>query len=145
MAGFFRRRVGKAKDTLSDWMGVWMLVGVFKLIRDIVTSIFFPWKKEKGEAETYEEAVARMKLSDDDLEERKRMFVTQVWLYLGAGIGVIAYGVWLAFQGYIIEMLLAFLVAGLSFAYAFRSHFWLFQMKQKKLGCTWKEYLDASF
>lgn len=144
MAGFFKRRAVKAKNTLSDWMGIGMLVGVFGLVQSIVTNIFFPWKKEKGAAETFDEAVARMNLTEADLEERKKMFLMQVFIYLGAGFAVLGYAVWLAFGGYFVEMFLAFLVALLALAYAFRSHFWLFQMKHRKLGCTFKEYLDSS-
>lgn len=144
MAGFFKRRAVKAKNTLSDWMGIGMLLGVLGLLQSIITSIFFPWKKEPGQAETFEEAIARMKLTEADLEERKKMFLTQVFIYLAAGFAVLAYAVWLAFSGYFVEMCLAFLVALLALAYAFRSHFWLFQMKRRKLGCTFKEYLDSS-
>lgn len=144
MAGFFRRRAVKAKNTLSDWMGLGMIIGVFDLVQNIFVTIFFPWKKEKGQPETFEEAVERMNLTELDLEDRKKMFRTQVYLYLGVGLAVLAYTVWLAFSGYYVETFLAFLVAVMSMAYAFRSHFWLFQMKQRRLGCTFKEYLDSS-
>lgn len=144
MAGFFKRQAIKTKNTLSDWMGVGILVGVFKMAQDIFIAVFMPGRGEQPIKETYEEAIVRLKLTEADIEERKKMFLTQVVLYLSAGFAVLGYAVWLAFQGHLTAMAIAFLVAVLSLAYAFRSHFWLFQMKQKKLGCTFKEYLDSS-
>lgn len=144
MAGFFRNRLTKTKNTLSDWLGIGMLTGMFSFCRDIFMMVFMPNKLAKPVQETYEEAVARMKLTDADLENRKKMFMTQMILYLSAGIAVLAYAVWLAFSGFITATFIAILVSILSMAYAFRSHFWLFQMKQKRLGCTFKEYLDSN-
>jgi intracellular multiplication protein IcmV len=143
MAGFFRRRAIKAKNTLSDWMSIGIIVGVFDLLKDIVTTVFFPGKRKKVEPETYEQVVRRMKLTEADLADRKKMFLTQTILYFVIGLAVLGYTVWLLLQGYYGGMFLALLVAALSFSYAFRSHFWLFQMKQKRLGCTFKEYWDS--
>ena len=144
MAGFIKNRVIKTKNTLSDWMGINILVDMFNMSKDIFIAVFMPGKGEPVVKETYEEAVERLKLSDADLEERKKMFMMQVILYMVAGFAVLGYAVWLAFQGYLTAMGIAFLVAVLSMSYAFRSHFWLFQMRQKKLGCTFKEYLDST-
>ncbi len=144
MAGFFKRRVTKAKGTLSDWMGLGLIAGVFRLVRDIFVTVFMPGKRETEPAETFEEAVVRMKLSKADLEERQKVFFVQTILYLIMGICILGYTVWLAFTKQYTGMFLAFLVAMLSMAYAFRSHFWLFQLKKKKLGCTFKEYLNSS-
>jgi intracellular multiplication protein IcmV len=144
MAGFIKNRVIKTKNTLSDWMGINILVDMFGMMKNIFIAVFMPGKAEKPVKETYEEAVARMKLTEKDLEERKKMFMMQVILYMVAGFLVLAYAVWLAFHGYITAMGIAFLIAVMSMAYAFRSHFWLYQMKQKRLGCTFKEYLDST-
>ena len=144
MAGFFKRRLSKAKNTLSDWMGIGIAVGTFDFVKGIFVSVFLPGKGGKGPKETFEEAIARMNLTEADLKDRQKMFLMQTFVYLGVGLCVLGYAIWLAFQGYITGMLVTFLVALLAFSYAFRSHFWLFQLKKRKLGCTFKEYLDSS-
>ncbi len=48
MAGFFKRRLIKSKNTLSDWLGIGIAVGVFNLMKDIFVSVFFRSKQEKG-------------------------------------------------------------------------------------------------
>ena len=144
MAGFIKNRVIKTKNTISDWMGINILVDMFGMMKKIFIAVFMPGKGETAIKETYEEAIVRLKLTDADIAERKKMFMAQVIMYMAAGFAVLGYAVWLAFQGYFTGMGIAFLVAVLSMAYAFRSHFWLFQMRQKRLGCTFKEYLDST-
>ncbi len=96
-------------------------------------------------SETFDEAVARLRLTESDLVDRRKMFLIQTLLYLVSGVCVIIYAIWLAFHAYWTGMFVAFLVALMAFSYAFRSHFWLFQLKQRKLGCTFQEYLRSSF
>ncbi len=143
--GFLKRRFKKTKGNVTDAMELGIFMSVFGMVKDIFLTVFMPWKKgEPGETESYEEAIKRLNLTQEDLDDRKKMFTQQTILYMTAALLVLAYGVYLAFQQQIISMVVAFMVAGLALSYAFRSHFWLFQIKQKKLGCTFKEYLDSS-
>ncbi len=143
--GFLARRVAKTKTSVSNAVEWGIFTSVLGMCKDIILTIFMPWKKEsRGPAETYEDAMIRMRLSEADINDRKKMFFQQTVIYVVVGLAVIAYGVYLAFQKEILSMILAFTVAALAISYAFRSHFWLFQLKQKKLGCTFKEYLDSS-
>lgn len=144
MAGFFSRRAKKTGKTLSDWMGLSVTAGVFLLMKDIFVSVFMPWKKEApGPVESFEEAMARMKLSEADIAQRKKMFIQQTLVYFGLGLGVIIYGVILAFDHAITGMFMCFVVSFVAFANAFRAHFWYFQTKQRRLGCTLQEWLNA--
>lgn len=142
--GFLKRRFSKTKNNVTDAMELGIFTSVFGMVKDIFLTIFMPWKRERGLAESYDEAIARMKLTPQDIEERKKMFTQQTIIYISAALAVVAYGVYLAFQQAVLSMAVAFMVGGLSLSYAFRSHFWLYQLKQKKLGCTFKEYLDSS-
>jgi intracellular multiplication protein IcmV len=40
-------------------------------------------------------------------------------------------------------MVMCLMVSLVAFANAFRAHFWYFQTKQRKLGCTIQEWLNA--
>ena len=100
MAGFFKRRLIKSKNTLSDWLGIGIAVGVFNLMKDIFVSVFFRSKQEKGPSETFDEAVARLRLTESDLVDRRKMFLIQTLLYLVSGVCVIIYAIWLAFHAY---------------------------------------------
>jgi len=143
--GFFSKRIKKTKNNVVDAMELGIFSSVFVMAKDIFITLFMPWKKgESGVKETYEEAIKRLNLNEDDIQDRKKMFTQQAIMYLVASLAVMAYGVYLAFQQFVGGLVLAFMVAALCLSYAFRSHFWLFQLKQKKLGCTFKEYWDSS-
>jgi intracellular multiplication protein IcmV len=145
MAGFMKRSAKGTGKALGDWMGLSVTVGVARMMRNIVVAIFMPWKAgPKGEPETFEHAIERLGLSEEDIVARRRMFVQQAIFYTLLGFAVIASGVSLAFQHAIIGMLMTFLVSLIAFVNAFRAHFWYFQMKQRKLGCTLQEWLNGS-
>lgn len=145
MAGFIKRSVTGTGKTLGDWMGLSVTAGVFLLMKDIFINIFMPWKKEPaGAPETFDEAMKRLKLSEEDIAQRQRMFITQTLIYFLLGLCIIFYGVMLAFEHAIIGMVMSFLVSFVAFANAFRAHFWYFQTKQRKLGCTLQEWLNSS-
>jgi len=145
MAGFFRRTAAKTGKKMGDWMGLSVTLGVFTLVKNIFISVFMPWKMgPPGPAETFEQAVARMGLSETDIEARKTLFMRQTLLYFGLGLAVVGYGLMLAFDKSVIGMFMCFGVSLVAFANAFRAHFWFFQTKHRKLGCTFKEWLNGS-
>jgi intracellular multiplication protein IcmV len=144
MAGFFKRSAKKTGSKISDWMGLSITAGVFLFVKDIFVAVFMPWKREPaGPPETFEQAVARLDLSEADIQGRQKMFLQQTVLYFLLGIAVISYGVFLAFEHAITGMVMCLMVSLVAFANAFRAHFWYFQTKQRKLGCTIQEWLNA--
>jgi intracellular multiplication protein IcmV len=145
MAGFIKRRVTKTGRTLGNWMGLGLSVAVFMFMKEIFVMVFMPWKVlPVGTPETFDEAIARLNLTEEDLTDRKTMFLKQTVLFFIAGLAVIAYGVSLAFDHAVTGMLMCFAVSCVAFANAFRMHFWYFQTKHRKLGCTVKEWLNSS-
>jgi intracellular multiplication protein IcmV len=145
MAGIIKRTVKGTGKTLADWMDLSVTAGVFLLIKDIFITVFMPWKKgEPGAPETFQEAVKRLKLTEEDIVERQRNFVYQCLIYFGVGLGIIAYGIILAFEGSVMGVIMSILVSFVAFANAFRAHFWYFQTKHRKLGCTLQEWLNSS-
>lgn len=145
MAGFIKRSVKGTGKTIGDWMDISVTAGVFLMVKDIFVTVFLPWKREKpGPAESFAEAAKRLKLTSEDIAKRQRMFMQQTIIYFILGLAIIGYGVMLAFDRAITGMLMAFLVSFVAFANAFRAHFWYFQTKQRKLGCTFQEWLNSS-
>lgn len=145
MAGLIKRGVKGTGKTLADWMSLSITAGVFLLMKDIFLAVFMPWKREPaGPVESFEEAARRLNLSEEDIAGRRRMFLTQTVIYFALGVGIITYGVMLAFDHAITGLIMSLLVSLVAFANAFRAHFWYFQTKQRKLGCTLQEWLNSS-
>lgn len=95
--------------------------------------------------ETFEQAVVRLRLSPEDLKQRMKQFRMMAFLYGAIGLGLFVYTIILFINFSIMAGLLSVTLSALAFALAFRQHFWYFQMKQRKLGCTVKEWFHGTF
>jgi len=145
MAGFFTRRIKKAASTTSDWMELSITGAILGMMRDIFVKIFMPWKsKEAVQPESFDEAVARLGLQESDVKQRESMFLKQAIVYLFVGFFILLYGVYLGANQSFNGLILCLVVSFVALANAFRAHFWHFQTKQRKLGCSFKEWLDST-
>lgn len=141
MFGFIGRRVKKAGNTASRWAGMPLIKRLFAMIKGIFSNVF---KREQGPQETFEEAVARLQLTPATLEERKKIFKIQLIVYSLALIPMGAYTLYLLVHGYWLSIIISSLMVVFLIVSALRCHFWIFQIQQQKLGCTMKEWLNAS-
>lgn len=143
--GIIKRAGTRIGTAISHGLALDVFTSMLYFMRDIFYNVFMPWKLgAPGTPETFEQAITRLRITEAGLEQRKKMYAMQVFIYILTGIGALVYAVFLARAGEIMGMLMAFLAGTLAFAYAFRSHFWLFQLKQRRLGCTFKEWLSSS-
>ena len=98
------------------------------------------------EAETFEEAKERLGLSEENLQTTVHNYLLYALLFVVLGTLMILYSFYLIighklFWGW----LLSLSIAGLFYANDFRYHFWVFQIKQRKLGCTFEEWRQGFF
>ena len=96
---------------------------------------------QPGKKETFQEAMQRFGLKEEDIERTGRnYFIFAVGLAI-LGVLLFVFGFYLllyhhAFHGWLISMA----AVALCFSQAFRFHFWHFQIKFRKLGCTFEEW-----
>lgn len=93
--------------------------------------------------ENFNQAARRLKLTSTDIVERQKRCMLIAGLFLLAAFLCFAYTIYLAFQGAIMGFFLGLSVSFLGLTYAFRYHFWAFQLKHHKLGCTLKEWWNS--
>lgn len=109
-----------------------------KNLSDSIRDTFSP--KKARYPETFEQACERFHLTEKDITQRRRqyMLLTIVQLLLGVGIFVYAIDLLMSksLPGGIASVALGFVMLTM----AMRNHFWYFQIKKRKLGCTLKEY-----
>lgn len=101
-------------------------------------NMFVPQAKAQGES--FEEAVKTLHLSEQDLELKKKGLLRLSLIMLVIACTLLAYGVYQLYYGAYRAMLLSLVVFLIAIVLAFRYHFWYFQMKQQKLGCTLREW-----
>lgn len=97
--------------------------------------------QEATREETFEEALVRLNLTPQDIEKREREFKRLVMIFSILGIVVLGYFIFSVTQKALIASLGSLGIFFFILAQLFRYHFWLFQIRQKRLGCTFKEWL----
>jgi len=140
--GIFKKVAGRLVDVRVDkWMSLSYLSETTNRFKGLLTDIVIP--KKATYSETFEEAMLRLELTEADIEQRKKEFMRLWYFFVVLALAVLGYALYLAFAGTMIAALIAFCLSFYAFTQAFRFHFWLFQLKNRKLGCTFKEWLNS--
>jgi len=123
---------------VNTLLGAKYLASTGSFIKNSVGRLITPTKLQRQES--FAEAVERMDLTDDDLELRKISFLRQSVFFLIFGVFLILLAFYRLYLAEIGSGILIFLLSFALLAYAFRAHFWYFQIKHRKLGCTMQEW-----
>ncbi|KTD44192.1 type IVB secretion system protein IcmV [Legionella parisiensis] len=100
--------------------------------------LFVPKKKVEGES--FNEAVQLLNLSDESiLIKQKSLFRLSIIMVLAALL-ILGYAGYQLFFGSIKAFLVSLIVTLIALVLAFRYHFWYYQIKNRKLGCTFNEW-----
>jgi intracellular multiplication protein IcmV len=90
--------------------------------------------------ESFDEAKNRLGLSDIDIMIRMQALRRVAILMLVFAILLICYSGYRLWAGHYLASFIGFVAMGVSLALAFRYHFWYFQFKERRLGCTFTEW-----
>ncbi len=86
--------------------------------------------------ESFSEAQRRMKLTDETLADRGRSLWWISILMLVMSVALLIYSIYHFAFGTIHSAILTLSLSAVSLTFAFKYHFWYFQITQRKLGCT---------
>ncbi|HBD9373371.1 TPA: type IVB secretion system protein IcmV [Legionella pneumophila] len=103
-----------------------------------IKRLFIP--QEPTHVESFDEAARKLKLSEADLVIKQKallrlsiiMVIAAFMIFIYTGYQFL-YGSWKA-------TIISLVVVMIALVLAFRYHFWYYQIKQRKLGCTVKEW-----
>jgi intracellular multiplication protein IcmV len=121
----------------------WLDYDMVKDQTKTVASIFkatFSTRPPVAQTESFEQAKKRLRLTEEDIEETEKNYYFFAMLFLAVGVVLLGMGIYLLIDGVFGGFLLAVAIAAVVFAQAFRNHFYYFQMKHRKLGCTFSEW-----
>ncbi|HVY53022.1 MAG TPA: type IVB secretion system protein IcmV [Gammaproteobacteria bacterium] len=91
--------------------------------------------------ETFEEAMRRLNVNEADLVAISKSYFNYAILFVTLTAIDLTYGIYLLFHHRaFLGLVLALAVSALLLAQAFKYHFWYFQIKNRKLGCTVEEW-----
>ena len=133
-----KRVIGKILN-LRSWTD-WDRMKAFTLyLLNGVQQFFIP--RTTVDTESFEDAKKRLNLTDEDILVREkgllRVSVLMVFFAFLLFVYAIYHFIYLQFLGGMLSLVVMFVALVMSFRY----HFWYFQMKEKKLGCSIHEWL----
>lgn len=99
--------------------------------------------KKANRIETFDEAMERLNLEEKNIAQKLNEFKLLCGIFILMAIAVFSYAVYMATVGFYMACLISLSLTAYMLAMAFRFHFWAFQIKNRKLGCTFQEWLDS--
>jgi intracellular multiplication protein IcmV len=129
----------------SGWLGYDMLRTQFAVSWRIIKSLFvLPEATTAEEKETFEEAKDRFKLTDEQVERISKNLLTYTIIFTSCGVATFVFAIYLLFYyGTFAGFIVGISATAVFLAYAFRYSFWRFEVKYRKLGCTFEEWMQG--
>jgi intracellular multiplication protein IcmV len=123
---------------LRKWTGVDSSVTFGSSVVEMAKGLF---SVRKGQStQSFDAKTQSMGLDEVTLQQRARDFLRMATFGLIATVAIWSYMIYLllgqAWHGAIVSLGVSFVVLALSFRY----HFWYFQIKQRRLGCTLSDW-----
>lgn len=100
--------------------------------------MFIPQTGNYGEA--FQDAMVRFHITEKELHNKKNALLRLSLLMCGVSICIFGYAIYQMFFGNVKATLVSIVVTFIALALSFRYHFWYFQIKKRKLGCTFHEW-----
>lgn len=96
--------------------------------------------QQANTSESFDEAVAKLNLTEKDLLlKQKSLFRLSIVMVVVATV-VLFYTIYQLLYGSYHAALLSLVIMFIALVLAFRYNFWYFQIKHRKLGCSFKEW-----
>jgi intracellular multiplication protein IcmV len=109
-----------------------------RYITHLFASFLIPNRQEA--VESFEAAQKRMQLTEAQLLTQQNSFLRLAYLMAVAAVFLFVYMLYNLIHAYFLASWVTWIVMLLALGLAFRYHFWYFQIKQRKLGCTIREW-----
>jgi intracellular multiplication protein IcmV len=115
-----------------------------KTVKNLYNDLY--GKKTKGKVfKSFEECVRHYGLTEDDIKKREKSCLLMSVTLAILAVPCFAYAIYLFATSFFLSGVVALSLSALLLAYAFRENFNYFQIKQRRLGCTWQEWFNATF
>lgn len=96
--------------------------------------------QEQLQADSFSEAQKQFKLTDADLLLKQKALWRLSMLMVTIALLIFGYSIYHFIYGTLRAGLVSLVVMMIAWVLAFRYHFWYFQIKKQKLGCTFNEW-----
>ncbi len=134
-------RIGHVLKRIFNFKS-WLDVDRIKLftlyLLNAFKKIFVP--NSATESESFNLAKSRLNLSDSELAARQAGLLRLSIIMVAVGFVMFIYTAYLLYHGSFKGGVISIVLMLIALVLAFRYHFWYFQIKERKLGCTIQEW-----
>ncbi|MDQ8039612.1 MAG: type IVB secretion system protein IcmV [Rickettsiella sp.] len=135
------KKIIKPLVDVPKWIGYRQLVKTNRLLFSFVKKFFIP--DQTKTQESFQTALDRLKLTEVDLGQRMKEFSRLMWIWIFLFLISISYSIHLLRQNSLRGFFPCLGVSIIILTQVFRYHFWIFQIKQRRLGCSFRDWLAA--
>lgn len=150
------KRVSRTRKLLESifrirvWLDVDRIVNITKDLFASASILFAPPKAQKTSAKSaaneqskaFDEAAHKFHINEKQIEAAQQALLNWSYFMVLVALAIVLLVVYYLSAGWWKASLLAAIGCGIALVLAFRYHFLSFQMRQRKLGCTFKEWLN---
>lgn len=131
---------------VKNWLDYERLKGFTLYLFNGVKGVFVPKPQVvEDKSKSFSEVVATLELTEEELTARKKGLYRLSMVMFIVGLSILCYGIYNLIMGFFLATMVSVVVASIGFVLAFRYHFWYYQIQQRKLGCTFKEWYRQFF
>lgn len=123
---------------VRSWIDWERMKSFTRYLIDGFKKFFIPQKTQKGES--FETAKKRLNLTDSDIIARQTGLLRLSLLMVAVACMIFVYSIYLFASGGYLGGVVGLVVTLIAVVLAFRYHFWYFQIRERKLGCTIQEW-----
>ena len=135
----------KDNTNVKGWASWESLKKNGKTVASLLNDLKTPDLSQPINKVSFDEAMKRYGLTDKDMQKRMQShwYVAVVCAVLG--VGTLGWTIHLLTKSLFLSSLVSLALAALMLVYAFREHFYYFQMKKRRLDCTVREWIFSFF
>lgn len=137
------KKIMKPLVDVPRWIGYSHLKATSQSVFSLVKKYFVPEQKQR--TESFAAALARLQLTEADLSQRAKQFRRLMWLWVFLFALSMSYSLYLLSVNALRGFFPGIGVAVITLTQVFRYHFWIFQIEQRRLGCTFRDWFSTQF
>lgn len=127
---------------VDKWIGLSDHIQNTKYIAGRAKELFSP--EEANRTETFEDAMQRLNVSEEQLDSTDKYFTFLLRMYVFIALLILAYSFYqMIIVKSVLSTIMTFSLVLYALANSFRYHFWRFQIRYRKLGCSFRDWLNS--
>jgi intracellular multiplication protein IcmV len=124
---------------VTKWAGLDQIKDSTRSVASLGRNIFIA--EQANYTETFEEAMQRLNITEHELQARRKEFTLLMFIYLFVALAIFSYSIYVvAMHKNFMGFMMGFAITIYALTHVFKYHFWIYQIKHKKLGCTLREW-----